>query len=150
MARLPPADNVSDLLSRAGLDQNQINQLTALKNSTLLTADEEGRNLLFNVIGWIKNPAHGFQETIDYLTSVQNMDKRNIIFESPVNKQIRDQFEEEIDAYVYKPKQSEGIYICPKCKSGKVNIQALQTRSADESMTLFADCVCGHHFKPSN
>ena len=37
-----------------------------------------------------------------------------------------------------------GLVVCRSCKSGDVSIEARQTRSADEGMTLFMQCnACG-------
>ena len=41
-------------------------------------------------------------------------------------------------------KATEGILICPKCRSKNTEYYQKQTRSADEPMTTFANCVdCG-------
>jgi transcription elongation factor S-II len=41
----------------------------------------------------------------------------------------------------------KGILKCPKCKSNKTSYYQLQTRSADEPMTTYANCLCGHNWK---
>ena len=41
----------------------------------------------------------------------------------------------------------EGILVCPKCKTKKTSYYQMQTRSADEPMTTFAQCLCGHKWK---
>lgn len=41
----------------------------------------------------------------------------------------------------------EGILTCPKCKSKKTSYYQLQCRSADEPMTSFCNCICGHRWK---
>jgi transcription elongation factor S-II len=41
----------------------------------------------------------------------------------------------------------EGILVCPKCKSRKTSYYQLQTRSADEPMTTYAQCSCGNRWK---
>ena len=48
-----------------------------------------------------------------------------------------------------KPTQEyDGFFKCGKCKNNKVSYQELQTRSGDESMTIFFTCiVCGHKWK---
>ena len=43
-----------------------------------------------------------------------------------------------------KKERSGGFLVCRNCKSTKVDVDQLQTRSADEPMTLFALCTdCG-------
>ena len=44
--------------------------------------------------------------------------------------------------------ESKSMYPCPKCKSAKVNNHEKQTRSADEPMTQFFECVnCGNRWR---
>ena len=41
-------------------------------------------------------------------------------------------------------------YACPKCNARKTWYYQVQTRSADEGMTVFITCaVCDHHWKES-
>lgn len=41
-----------------------------------------------------------------------------------------------------------GLFKCPKCKSMKTTFYLLQTRSADEPMTAFINCLeCDYHWK---
>ena len=43
---------------------------------------------------------------------------------------------------------STDMFTCKKCKSKKCTYYELQTRSADEPMTVFVSCLdCGAHFK---
>lgn len=43
---------------------------------------------------------------------------------------------------------AEGELQCPKCKSKRIHRQELQTRSADESATVFCCCsICGKRWK---
>ena len=43
---------------------------------------------------------------------------------------------------------STDMFTCKKCKSKKCTYYELQTRSADEPMTIFVSCLdCGAHFK---
>ena len=62
-------------------------------------------------------------------------------------KRIR---QREIDIELAKAKleaEYEGILKCPKCKSNKTSYYQMQTRSADEPMTTYAQCICGHKWK---
>lgn len=53
------------------------------------------------------------------------------------------------DAYLYEPKTAGSSELkCFKCKSNNCSYYQLQTRSADESMTTYANCInCGNHWK---
>lgn len=43
---------------------------------------------------------------------------------------------------------NEGIYVCKKCKSKNTSFVTLQTRSADEPMTIYITCHnCDNHWK---
>jgi DNA-directed RNA polymerase subunit M/transcription elongation factor TFIIS len=41
----------------------------------------------------------------------------------------------------------EGILTCPKCKTKKTSYYQMQTRSADEPLTNFCSCLCGHRWR---
>jgi DNA-directed RNA polymerase subunit M/transcription elongation factor TFIIS len=42
----------------------------------------------------------------------------------------------------------EGLFVCGRCKSKKTTYYQLQTRSADEPMTVFVSCInCGKNWK---
>lgn len=42
----------------------------------------------------------------------------------------------------------DGSYVCARCKSAKTVYTAMQTRSADEPMTIFVSCLsCGKNWK---
>lgn len=42
----------------------------------------------------------------------------------------------------------DGMYTCSKCKGKKTTFYEQQTRSADEPMTTFVQCLeCGHNMK---
>lgn len=52
------------------------------------------------------------------------------------------------DAYNKKKMSINSMYTCGKCKNNKVEHYQKQTRSADEPMTVFANClVCGNRWK---
>lgn len=45
-------------------------------------------------------------------------------------------------------KAKDGMYTCSKCKGKKTTFYEQQTRSADEPMTTFVQCLdCGHNMK---
>lgn len=44
-------------------------------------------------------------------------------------------------------KAETDIFKCSKCGQRKTSYRQLQTRSADEPMTTFVTCVCGHNWR---
>ena len=45
-------------------------------------------------------------------------------------------------------KAKEGIFTCSKCRGKKTTFYEQQTRSCDEPMTTFVQCLdCGHNMK---
>lgn len=50
--------------------------------------------------------------------------------------------------YSKRPESYTTLYTCSCCKNKKVSYYQLQTRSADEAMTVFYTCVeCGHKWR---
>lgn len=93
----------------------------------------------------------------DFLKQIKNneISTRNVAFlthqeinpdhwKDNIEKKIKrdaSKFNTEIEA-------STDMFTCKKCKSKKCTYYELQTRSADEPMTIFVNCLsCGAHFK---
>tara|TARA_Y100000996_G_C22557129_1_gene655878 strand:- start:4363 stop:4851 length:489 start_codon:yes stop_codon:yes gene_type:complete len=53
---------------------------------------------------------------------------------------IKEQIKEDKIEMTQTPKQTTNLYTCGRCKQNKCSTYQLQTRSADESMTLFVTC----------
>ncbi|KAG0433226.1 Transcription elongation factor A protein 1 [Dictyocoela muelleri] len=51
------------------------------------------------------------------------------------------------DSTMPKLEAETDIFQCSRCKQRKCSYRQLQTRSADEPMTTFVKCVCGHAWK---
>lgn len=52
------------------------------------------------------------------------------------------------EAYEPQATAMTDVYTCGKCKKNKCSYYELQTRSADEPMTMFVTCLhCGHRWK---
>jgi DNA-directed RNA polymerase subunit M/transcription elongation factor TFIIS len=64
------------------------------------------------------------------------------IFEKVAEKQLRKQLTVDVD------KMPDGAYECKACKSKKTGFYELQTRSADEPMTIYVQCfACQKRWK---
>ncbi len=102
---------------------------TEYRNNILeITQLLENNNLIKDVLSIIKNNKLGFN--------------------SHVFSPIKNKFEE-IDRYIINPIEvEEGVIECGKCHSKKTYSYQIQTRSADEPSTTFAQCVeCGIKWK---
>ena len=77
-----------------------------------------------------------------------NIRNGNILFNHPNFSSIKNSLEEEND-FITKPFEiEEGVLQCNKCDSKKTFSYTLQTRSGDESTTVFACCAqCGAKWK---
>ena len=61
---------------------------------------------------------------------------------------IEKKMKRDASKYNTKIEASTDMFTCKKCKSKKCTYYELQTRSADEPMTIFVSCLdCGAHFK---
>lgn len=147
---LPPAESVEAIFQRTGLlSPGQIQQLMALKgynNKPMFSTTDDGREMIYNTLALI----HEFEWDIIYAFLVENQRRIQaiVIFNSPAMNDVRIRTEREIDTMVYRPKQEESIYTCGRCKGSKVSTRSLQTRSADEPITVFIKCLtCGKKWK---
>lgn len=71
---------------------------------------------------------------------IMNKNKWEILIQ---NKKIRDE-----NKYNIQVEASTDNFTCRKCKSNKCTYYQLQTRSADEPMTTFVQCIdCGNRWK---
>ena len=80
---------------------------------------------------------------------VMNADQ--LMPDGPYARAINAATKKELEIEAIKAKQDEeyeGIFMCKKCKSKKTTYYQLQTRSADEPMTTYVECMdCNNHWK---
>ena len=70
--------------------------------------------------------------------------------EGPYGQMEKKLHERDISIQMAKAKHDEeyeGVLVCPKCKSRKTSYYQMQTRSADEPLTNFCSCLCGHRWR---
>lgn len=84
--------------------------------------------------------------------SIATMDPKEMQDEALKRKRV--EMEKDIidakrsDYMIANMKVKEGMYTCSKCKGKKTTFYEQQTRSADEPMTTFVQCLdCGHNMK---
>jgi transcription elongation factor S-II len=84
--------------------------------------------------------------------SIATMDPKEM--QDEALKKKRDEMEQSIvdakrsDFMLANMNVKEGMYTCGRCKSKKTTFYEQQTRSADEPMTTFVNCIdCGHNMK---
>jgi DNA-directed RNA polymerase subunit M/transcription elongation factor TFIIS len=81
---------------------------------------------------------------------LENLSPGQIWPDGPLGQMERKIREREVSIELAKAKMEEeyqGILKCPKCKSYKTSYFQMQTRSADEPMTTYAECLCGNKWK---
>lgn len=81
-------------------------------------------------------------------TFESNLMEDKLFFKSDIFSKYR-QLQEESDSFSENPIEvQEGVHICKRCKSNRTISFEAQTRSADEAMTVFAQCVkCNFRWK---
>ena len=64
-------------------------------------------------------------------------------------EKLKNQEEERLKEYFKQKKlKANSIYTCGKCKKNKVEHYQKQTRSSDEPMTVFCNCLlCGNRWR---
>ncbi len=70
------------------------------------------------------------------------------LFPEHWKKMMDEKFKREKLLYEYQPEAMTDQFKCGRCKGRKCSYYELQTRSADESMTIFITCICcGNRWK---
>jgi transcription elongation factor S-II len=70
------------------------------------------------------------------------------LFPEHWKKMMDEKFKRDKLLYEYQPEAMTDQFKCSRCKERKCSYYELQTRSADESMTIFITCICcGHRWK---
>ena len=81
---------------------------------------------------------------------LRDIKKRNVQWKSCVYNSSRKELDKHFERLKIKPTAVKGVYICrnKKCKSDDFLVWQSQTRSADEGMTTFRQCIkCGKREK---
>jgi|APCry1669189534_1035231.scaffolds.fasta_scaffold01819_12 DNA-directed RNA polymerase subunit M/transcription elongation factor TFIIS len=79
-----------------------------------------------------------------------NMEADHLVPDGPHAQMVQLIYNRDMERMLYKSKDDEyeGTFKCSKCKSKNTRYHQRQTRSADEPMTTFVDCVnCGNRWK---
>ncbi len=78
------------------------------------------------------------------------MKPEQLWFDGPHAKTIEEKIHKDLrkDFLKKEIQDQDGIFKCDRCKSMKTTYYQMQTRSADEPMTVFVSCVsCGKNWK---
>jgi len=79
-----------------------------------------------------------------------DMKPEQLWFDGPHAKTIEEKIHKDLrkDFLKKEIQDQDGIFKCDRCKSMKTTYYQMQTRSADEPMTVFVSCVsCGKNWK---
>ena len=86
------------------------------------------------------------EETIS-ISEIPNMSFQQL-YPEHWKKMMDDKFKRDKLLYEYQPEAMTDQFKCGRCKERKCSYYELQTRSADESMTIFITCICcGNRWK---
>lgn len=118
-----------DALKREVLEKYLTSKLNILKFEKIL----KNKNQLYDCVGLISNGDCGVQEIYNLLKS-GNFGWNHVFFKDLKQSEI-----EEDDFLENPPEVEEGAFQC-KCGSKKVYTFSKQSRSGDESTTVFAMC----------
>lgn len=83
-------------------------------------------------------------------TDVIQMRPEQLWFDGPCAKRIEDKIHLDMrkQSHDNEIKNQDGLFKCGRCKSQKTSYYQMQTRSADEPMTVFVSCLsCGKNWK---
>lgn len=83
-------------------------------------------------------------------TEVIGMRPEQLWFDGPCARQVENKIHLDIrkQALLNDIKNQDGMFKCLRCKSMKTSFYQMQTRSADEPMTVFVSCLtCGKNWK---
>ena len=83
-------------------------------------------------------------------TDVIDMQHEQLWFDGPRAKQVEKKIHTDLrkQALLKEAKNQDGLFKCGRCKTMKTSYYEMQTRSADEPMTVFVSCLnCGKNWK---
>jgi DNA-directed RNA polymerase subunit M/transcription elongation factor TFIIS len=85
-------------------------------------------------------------KTVDVI----GMRPEQLWFDGPCAKQVEKRIHIDLrkQAIIKEIQNQDGLFKCGKCRSMKTSYYQMQTRSADEPMTVFVSCLnCGKNWK---
>jgi DNA-directed RNA polymerase subunit M/transcription elongation factor TFIIS len=114
-------------------------QKTEIDKINIGTSEDPDYNeAVITIVNTIKTL--GYDKTINYMKSVKG-GPREFIFNTPLNSQLEETYNINLDALKEKEKGVTGVFHCPRCGSDKSRSARKQTRSADEPETIFVTCL---------
>jgi len=102
------------------------------------TTDEDYKRLIFQTVGDVLN-------AVKLKDILENIKSKKSGYNHPIYDRIAKKIEEQ-NEFIKNPyiNIEKGVIQCKKCKSERVFSYAKQTRSGDESTSVFCECVeCG-------
>ncbi|KCZ76872.1 transcription elongation factor S-II, partial [Anncaliia algerae PRA109] len=118
------------------LKNNLLNDKNLLKSKVLNLKDKNNKSLCKNVYERSISAEKFVFMSIDEMKS-EELKK----IESNMQKNIL------LEMQIPQIKGETDMFQCGKCGKRECSYRQLQTRSADEPMTTFVTCVCGHRWK---
>ena len=141
--------NISNFNKRKQRVRSSIRKKSSLPRLSIFISN---KNIYAFVIDNLKNDTVCSTSTKSLKISGSNIDSATKVGEKIAQEAIKKKMIKDDNKFNAKLEASTDIFTCPRttCKSKKCTYYELQTRSADEPMTIFVTCLdCGKNFKKS-
>lgn len=139
-----------DLKASINIALNIENELWTFTNGDKKKYSQQYKAIIFN-LKQLNNPDFRIKVATEQITPHQVVRMKSKDMASSALQAIRKKATEEAIRKSSAPKMppaKPGMHRCGKCKSEQVFAYPVQTRSADEPMTLFCTCtICGNNWK---
>lgn len=127
---------ISSEIVKSLLESNKINDAKLIRSKILNLKDKNNPDLCRNVCSGAITP----QEFVRMSTEEMKSEMIRKIEESAQELSLS-------DMQVPQHMAETDLFKCKKCDKRQCSYRQLQTRSADEPMTTFVTCVCGHRWR---
>ena len=120
----------------------QLSNLIYIDGKKKIPPDDE--HLIFELMGMRQSIS--FEELYNHLQEARS--REDIILEAPTMNKAHVKYRRDMEISLYKPVVTVGASKCPKCRSEQVLNFEMQTRGADESVTIFNRCIaCDYRWR---
>lgn len=125
--------------------QDEVTRLAALRYpSGEYIVSTKRKDILLEILGMLRD--QGFAATYQFLSQAEDPDF--ILWQQKSMEESQNKVLREMKIKFAEPVGIKGVAVCRKCGSKEVAVALRQTRSGDEPMTTFYQCVkCGFNWR---